>query len=742
MKKGRRSARSSLLGRIGLLFLGSVALAAILAAGVQFMNLLDADREMDAVVREDAMWAVFQTDRHIRQLHAQAMMITETGNPGYHPRLMRDFDILYSRARLLERGTFRLNLSNDGTLSQHAHEIAAYVVDLAEVMDALQPDDAAYIDRVARLASELDEWRARANQLLLQANAETNQMRVSDRSLRSKTQDNLGWLALVLVGACIGIFLLLTLQVRQLGHAYRRMELQEERSRRHAQRAKAANRAKSVFLATMSHEIRTPLNGIIGSAELLALQALPGDANARLDTISAQAFLLRDLIDGILDFSRLEAGLIDTARSETDLGVLERLLASAFAEQAQGSGLELSIDLPKRHVMVHDARLRQVLVNLIGNGLKFTHSGGVRVRGQILEDGLLRVEVEDDGIGIAPEHVPKLFKDFSQIDNGHARNYEGTGLGLAICRRIVEGLGGRIDVESTPGHGSLFWFELPVDPLPGKDAASLQAQPNDPPATVSGLDILVAEDNPVNLDVITGLLHHLGHRVHVARTGRKAVDLLPSLAPDLVLMDMQMPEMDGLEATRRIRAFDRDIRIIGVTANAFEEDRQACLRAGMNDFLSKPVTASALDTVIRRLHAGRAAPQDPEPSPREQSPPSTAGPEDHATAPNAQLNDLAAAMGAEVVLKLIDRFEADLASHRQSLLSAGDAQEANTPEVQDGILHNLKGAALTLGLSQTGQEAQRLRGQLPVTAAQIDRLLTLAREDLLNARQGLMALAE
>ncbi|MCC5955624.1 MAG: response regulator [Natronohydrobacter sp.] len=748
--KPRRRPRRPARGQIGLLVLGIIVLVAVSTAGLQFMRLLDSEREMDAVVREDAMWAVFQSDRHLRELQATARLIAETGDTSLHDQLLQSFDILYSRVLLLERGTFLLDLSADGRLSTEARELTAYIVGLAPLIDALdiaQPD---YRDAVSALATDLLSWRARVNDMLLRANSDTNTMRVADRSLRGEIQDRLAWLALVLIVACTSIFALLMLQLRRLEGSNQRMAILQERSRRRAVRAQTASRAKSAFLATMSHEIRTPLNGIIGSAELLALQPLPADTARRLGTITAQAFLLRDLIDGILDFSRLDIGEIEKEMSDTDLGELARQLTTAFSEQAEASGLDLQITLPNIQVSVNDARLRQILVNLIGNALKFTHHGRVQVCGQIVKSSLLRVDVKDDGIGIAPEAIPLLFREFSQVDGSHSREYGGSGLGLAICKRIVHGLGGRIGVESEPGKGSLFWFEVPVMPVDATAQARTvtkctpDSRPNRP------VEILVAEDNEVNLDVICGILDHLGHRVHVAHHGHEAVRLARTLRIDLVLMDMQMPEMDGLQATQEIRKFDANLPIIGVSANAFAVDRDACLAAGMSDFMPKPVTSATLAEMIGRYIKTVADVPDTAATPPLWPEDEPAPPHDTQSAPDPapanadmmQLYDLAEALGKDITLQFIDRFEAELDTVQDNLSAPIAAPTEDAATAQDEVLHSFKGAALTLGMRGTGQLAQDMRQRLPVAMNDIEMLILRASTDIAQARRALSVWSE
>ena len=375
--------------------------------------------------------------------------------------LLFHYDILYSRVQLLERGTFLLDLSDQQKLADLADNISDFVFGLTDQIDALDPDMPNLIQRVSDIAQQLEVKRELTNNLLLNANSAANAIRVNDREIRGQIQDQLAFLALGLILAFVGIFVLLMLQLRNVAQSNRRMSVLRLRSEKQAERAKAASKAKSAFLATMSHEIRTPLNGIIGSADLLRLDTGPEAQAKRIGTIRASAILLRDLIDGILDFSRMEAGVFEERIVKVDLGELGAILKEAFAAQADASGLTLTVNLPPERILTNDARLSQLMINLIGNALKFTPKGEVVVRGA-LQDNLLRVEVQDDGIGISAEDQRNLFKEFSQIDDSLSRRFGGSGLGLAICKRIVAALGGRMGVSSEVGVGSLFWFEIPV----------------------------------------------------------------------------------------------------------------------------------------------------------------------------------------------------------------------------------------------------------------------------------------
>ncbi|MGP9789684.1 ATP-binding protein [Roseinatronobacter sp. NSM] len=732
MKFPRRHRASFWRDRVGVVFLSIVALLSVLAAGMLFSRLLDTEREMDSIVREDAMWAVFQSDRHLRALENLAFVIVETGDPKYHDRFVHNYDILYSRVSLLGGGTFVLDLSGDGDLSRRVSEFNSYIRDMASRIDALSPASQDYLPAISLIADELQDLAQLSNDLVLGANSAINAMRVEDRSLRREIQDQLALLALVLIVAFLGIFTLLMTQLRRIGKSNRHMALLQERSRRQALRAQAASRAKSAFLATMSHEIRTPLNGIIGSADLLSLAAMPAQHTRRLDTIRASAALLRDLIDGILDFSKLESGASDGRVAELDLDELGDLMTRAFADQAQEAGLSLTVDMPSGRIVTNDARLRQVMINLIGNAIKFTPKGCVRLRGMLQGDTVLRIEVEDDGIGIAEEDMPRLFREFSQLDGSFSRKYGGSGLGLAICKRIIDGMNGRIGVQSKLGKGSLFWFEIPVQ----KSSSTQGEQPElddavGPSRPPKVLHVLVVEDNEVNLDVMKGILAHLGHQCSEARNGQDAVAFLQNFVPDIVLMDMQMPVMDGVDATRRIRAMGLTVPIVGVTANAFSEDREACLAAGMDAFVPKPVTSAVLEKVLTQFPAtGHTSPPAPVALLQDTQPPV----EEDGEVENPQLDDLVAALGAELVASLVDRFEADIATLEADL---GAAITSGDTTAQDNVLHTFKGAALTLGMMASGAFAQEMRARLPLATSELEVLSSLAHQDVARTRHVL-----
>jgi signal transduction histidine kinase/CheY-like chemotaxis protein len=375
--------------------------------------------------------------------------------------------------------------------------------------------------------------------------------------------------------------------------------------------AEAASRAKSQFLANMSHEIRTPMNGIFGALQLLARTELTADQRklSRIAHGSAEALL--QIIDDILDFSKIEAGKLAIELAPFDLAACVRDAVELLRPRAADKGLAmeclLAEDLPK--TVVGDAgRLRQVLLNLLGNAVKFTSSGRIAVQVDVQRipgrEPMLCFAVEDSGIGIDAAVQERLFQPFNQGDNSMHRRYGGTGLGLAISKYLAEAMGGEIGVESAPGRGTTFRFWVPLRNV--ADEVEVAAVTTATLPRMAELSVLIVEDNTVNQEVARTMLRHLGAVNDVASDGAKAVSRIENgQRYDLILMDCQMPGMDGFEATRRIRQFEAQFDkprsvIIALTANAMQGDRERCLAAGMDDYLAKPYSITALSATIAR----------------------------------------------------------------------------------------------------------------------------------------------
>jgi signal transduction histidine kinase len=418
----------------------------------------------------------------------------------------------------------------------------------------------------------------------------------------------------------------------KLAEANHQLILATEKTQKMAHTALMASKAKGDFLANMSHEIRTPMNGVLGMVDLLLQSNLTPEQRESCKIIKTSADSLLCIINDILDFSKIEAGKMRVEEVGFDLYDTVTGAVQLLAQQAQAKGLDLTCDIDQGigPTLVGDpTRIRQILLNLLNNAVKFTGKGKVHLEvrrlGETNEEVQLRFAVTDTGIGLSEEDQKKLFQSFSQADTSTTRRFGGTGLGLAICRKLVEMMGGSIHVISSPGKGSTFWLTIRLGKskdacrptgqttVPGGGSAPLPESSGngaEPPAIApNDSRILLAEDNPINQIVAVKQLEKLGYKVEIANNGLDAVEAHRRRNYEIIFMDCQMPQMDGYEATKKIRQMESEqnlkpVRIIAMTANAMEGDAELCLATGMDDYIARPVDHNKLITVLKRAGTG------------------------------------------------------------------------------------------------------------------------------------------
>ncbi|NVO04808.1 MAG: transporter substrate-binding domain-containing protein [Rhodoferax sp.] len=423
----------------------------------------------------------------------------------------------------------------------------------------------------------------------------------------------------VLQSQVLGFFVLAE-DITELKHAENSLLLLNEELAVQANAAREANVAKSAFLANMSHEIRTPLGAITGMAKLIRREPLSSVQADRLDKLELAARHLGATISDILDLSKIEANKIVLEEEPVDFPALIKSVAQIVLESAQQKDLQLHTDIADlpQGLLGDETRLRQAMLNFAANAVKFTHAGSITLRARLVADlpdnAVLRLEVEDTGVGIAADQIPKLFEPFVQADSSTTRKYGGSGLGLTITKRLAEAMGGEVGLHSELGKGSIFWLTARLKKGALTAPAQLPQARTDAAEQIrqgfAGQRVLLVDDDEFNREIGHILLQDVGLEVDLAEDGQAALDRVRQRSYALILMDMQMPRLDGLQATRQLRAAPASaaIPIVAMTANAFKEDRMRCLQAGMDDFITKPVDPEMLYTTILRLLQEAAAP--------------------------------------------------------------------------------------------------------------------------------------
>lgn len=687
-------------------------------------------------IRENTTWAVYQLDRESRTLDytLAEMRRLDTLEQKQLTEISLRYDILYSRIKLVRESNFGEHYSHDSTVKSHLEKITTIIAGLEPFFNAVAAGTAPSKQEFEPVDQQLAALTHETGELLLYTNNYVGNERAAIRTNMIELEKTSAvMLGLLLVSV---IFLVVTLRrqltsVRETSH---RLETMAREVSKAYEAADAGNRAKSQFMATMGHEIRTPLNAILGMAELLEYSELPPEALQSVKTIRSSGEALLEVINEVLDYSKIEHGKLELEERAVDISSLAESTISIIQGRADAQKNQLVLDIPLSlealYVRTDPTRLRQVLLNLLSNAVKFTHNGTVALRLREFYRGsalMLRFEVEDTGIGIDEAGVAKLFQPFSQVDASISRKYGGTGLGLTICKQIVGKLGGELGMSSTVGVGSIFWFELPVIAA-AKDDVRQHLKSQKLEGHFPCLRILLVEDNIVNQQVASRFLEKLGQNVVLASDGAQAVEKTEEAAFDLILMDMQMPVMDGIEATKLIiqRGGAAALTpIVAMTANASDDDRRRCRAAGMVGFESKPMTMNRLREVILTFaptERDSAADEDPLDmaaviEPALEHPPLTL--QQHLDEINrdeiigldkSRQDELIDALGEDVYQELIESFFNDA----QDLISELNKALADHNDRDiDRVLHTIKGAASNVGLNDIADHAHALRAKPP-----------------------------
>ncbi len=528
------------------------------------------------------------------------------------------YEILFSRQSLFFQGEIGKAVANLEGVEEVTRQSEVLIVEMEALLEPLWENPSEFNSTLmATLLERATTLQQFTNTILVETNAHVSRLRSAERQIMT----NLYGLALLLISLLMlsgGLLVrALILESRSSDRKAQALEAKSQELNKAAKQAEKASLAKSEFMAVMSHEIRTPLNGVVGMADLLTEEVTTANAKTYLAALKRSAENLCAVINDILDYTKIESGRLELDIQPFDLHQCIDQICESYTLREPKKKVSFSyvIDpsLP-RYVAGDIARLRQVMMNLINNGIKFTEEGEVKCQVKPWGEAHILVEVHDTGCGIAKEDQAQLFSAFSQVDNSISRRHEGTGLGLAICRRLVDAMQGEIGVISQQGKGSLFWFTVRMpqtEPLAIYQRGDLQQ------AVAPCHHILVVEDNPLNQTVVRVMLERLGQQVTVAENGQEALDCLKAAQGrfDLVLMDMQMPKLDGTETTQQWRAYEAacqlpKLPIVAMTANVMPEHRDCCIQSGMDDMIHKPFTRDELYQAIYRYLSYSEEPAD------------------------------------------------------------------------------------------------------------------------------------
>lgn len=562
-------------------------------------------RQYAPVGVDNAVWPYTQLSIEYHRLQAQIdrTLLTQ-GNPAELERLQTRYDMFVSRVEIILHAKTALPLSSQATNQKTVKAITELVAFADERLNGqtTQDYDATWLRSLQARLNLLEEG---IGQFLLQANLGT----AREADIRSKTVQQQALIStLIAVFQFILLIGLMIMIYRQYALATKRqieLEILNHTLEQTSLMAQQTSHAKTQFVTNMSHEIRTPMNGVVGMLDLLADTSLNPRQRELTDTARNSARHLLALLNDILDVAKLESGKLTLENHPYDLARLLNEVQQLLLGQAQIKQIGLKLTAPEHfhHWQLGDeVRVRQVMFNLIGNAVKFTERGQVEID-LVVQPDHFQIAVKDSGIGMSAQTLSQLFQRFNQGDASTTRKYGGTGLGLEISRSLMEMMGGGISVESALGHGSIFTVNLPRHDCEAPVVANTAA---DDEQLVS-LRILAVDDNPINLKVIGALLQKLGQQVSLANNGEEAIRAVQQEQFDLILMDGQMPVMDGAEATRQIRQlggpFAR-LPIVALTADVLSEARDHYLAAGMNDYLSKPIDMAALKRLLYLVGRG------------------------------------------------------------------------------------------------------------------------------------------